>query len=358
MTVADLPPGDLPLRLQVASLGKASVGVLVVDAQCRAVYLNDSAAAALAQPSSDLLGRCAIDLLPLEQRPRAWANFERALGGAPVLQAATQLQRADGAWLEVGYVLLPLVPKEGARWVLCLAARLNATDAERPPAARLLARLARERALRELLVSELHHRLKNTLQGVSGLLRAQLGAHPALREVLEDAIGRIGTAANVHGLVADQPEVSLAALVREVAEAVAEQRPEAAVRGEVGALDGVRVHEDELVPLGLCLNELVVNALKHGHGEAWLTGRWEGGEAIIEISNAGALPPQFCLTRGLGLGRGLRLVRSLLPRVGAHLAVTAEPGTNRVSARLVLSAPVVLAPSYRRGGQPRPDAVD
>ena len=48
-------------------------------------------------------------------------------------------------------------------------------------------RLLHAQRQRDLLIREVHHRIKNNLQGVTGLLRQHVGEHPELRDVIERA---------------------------------------------------------------------------------------------------------------------------------------------------------------------------
>jgi two-component sensor histidine kinase len=107
-----------------------------------------------------------------------------------------------------------------------------------------------------------------------------------------------------------------------------------------------RIADEESVPLALIVNELLTNAIKHSERPA------EGLPVPIRIAcgcndehiavtlvNAGTLPPGFDFAAGAGLGTGLTLLRSLLPRSGAALSFAC--GGGRVETRLTLSVPVV-----------------
>ena len=75
---------------------------------------------------------------------------------------------------------------------------------------------------RDLLVREVHHRLKNNLQGVSGLLNRQASLHPEAARWLEAAASQLQAMAQVYGLQTQAGTApSLIGLVRSLAQSVA-----------------------------------------------------------------------------------------------------------------------------------------
>jgi two-component sensor histidine kinase len=101
--------------------------------------------------------------------------------------------------------------------------------------------------------------------------------------------------------------------------------------------------ERESVPMALVLNELVFNAVKHGGSEGNPSVRIvvsaEDDAARVRIVNAGNLPADFDYASQRGAGAGLGLVRSLLPRAGATLAI--RNCVDGVEAVLRLQPPVI-----------------
>jgi hypothetical protein len=99
--------------------------------------------------------------------------------------------------------------------------------------------------------------------------------------------------------------------------------------------------EAESIPIALTVNELLTNAVKHSIAEHGLHVACTlvcGDDAVrITIANRARLPPGFSLARFPGGVSGLGLVRSLLPRRSAQLAI--EQQGDEVVATVSLAPP-------------------
>jgi PAS domain S-box-containing protein len=207
-------------------------------------------------------------------------------------------------------------------------------------------RLAQAERQRETLVREAHHRIKNSLQGVVGLLRRCAGQHPALAQALTGAISQVRSIAVIHELQGSQAgaPVQLGEFLRMIAgsiEGLFDARVKLDVR-DIGAFE-LRLADSEAVPLAIVLNELLMNAVKYRRCDrdesvdVELSSR--DGSALIVISNCGELPPGFDFAARRGLGQGLELLAALLPTEHATLDYRQLPG--RVQTRLSLRPPII-----------------
>ena len=206
-------------------------------------------------------------------------------------------------------------------------------------------RRQREQAHRDALVREVHHRIKNNLQGVTGLLHNLGQRHPSLNEPLAEVAGQVRSIAVLHGLHGRRraDNVRLCELVQEVAAGVGslwgvaiavQAAPNAGARGP-----SCRIQPAEAVPLALIVHELILNAVKHGgrqHQDVQVAVRVDAQrqEVCLTISNPGRWPADPSDAQV-----GLELVATLMPRAGAALAL--EQAGERAVARLRLWAPVL-----------------
>jgi two-component sensor histidine kinase len=99
-------------------------------------------------------------------------------------------------------------------------------------------------------------------------------------------------------------------------------------------LDEVRLPVTRSIPCGLALNELVMNAVKHGfrpvpgravEGRLRVSLRSMGGEAVLEVEDNGpGLPPDFAVEASPTLG--MTLVASLVKQLSGELTAQNTPG--------------------------------
>jgi PAS domain S-box-containing protein len=197
---------------------------------------------------------------------------------------------------------------------------------------------------RDILVREVHHRIKNNLQGVAGLLQHMAHAKPELANNLNEIAGQIQAIAQVHGL---QIRATGTLPVLGVAQGIFQNLAtmfgvEVRFEPPPPALWRWGLPENEAVPLALVINELGTNAIKYrgsrDQGIAVRVGaRPEGVE--LRLENPGQLKAGFDLSRIASSVSGLGLVKALLPRRGAKLAIEQHGGT--VVTRLELLPPAI-----------------
>ncbi|MCW9057880.1 MAG: PAS domain S-box protein [Gammaproteobacteria bacterium] len=323
-----------------ALLDHAVDAMLLADFEGNLIDANRMAEQLLGYSRAELHGMHASRLPPEEEMPRLRQVFEQLAESGSTL-VTHQVIRKDGSRITCEVAATAI--HYGDQAVIQGIFR-DITARER----RMRERLAQEQTHRDTLVREVHHRIKNNLQGVVGLLREQASAHPELEEAIAAAIGQVQSIALVHGLhgQGDDLQVRLCDMVQAITR-TASTLTRASVQPllELDMPQPVQVRTEEAVPLALVLHELIQNAVKHGAGvgaDSPVTVRlYQTDQAAeVEVVGAGRLALDFDFAAGQGLGTGLGLVRSLLPHQGARL--TFEQAGDTVRARLCLQAPVIL----------------
>lgn len=220
-------------------------------------------------------------------------------------------------------------------------------------------RIRHERAQVQTLVREVHHRIKNHLQGVVGLLDEHASRFPAAASLLTMAIMQIRSIALAHGLQGQgaDAEMHLCEIVPAVAQSVSTSlNTAAAIETRIDMDWSLRIADADTVPLALIFNELLVNCLKHrppdsGNQPVRLHLHERQGIGRVILTCPGArLPKSFDFEQGVGLGIGLELVKSLMPREGVTLAFRND--TDGVYCEMTLQAPVVLRGTRVPGNTP------
>ena len=208
------------------------------------------------------------------------------------------------------------------------------------------ARLEAAIAQREMLVREVHHRIKNNLQGVAGLLQ-QIGERkPEVAAAIDEVVGQVQAIAQVYGLQvgADGP-LAIVSVLEAITGSVQRTfgRPiECRVAGRDAS--AWSLPEVEAIPIALTLNELLTNAVKHspngsGDGAIGCVLDCDDDRVRVAISNRARLPAGFSLARIPNGVSGLGLVRALLPKKSASLSI--EQSADEVVATVTLRPPGV-----------------
>jgi PAS domain S-box-containing protein len=204
-------------------------------------------------------------------------------------------------------------------------------------------KLAEELVLRDLLVREVHHRIKNNLHTANMLLTSFAESHPEVEEFLNQAAMQVQSIAVVHGLQSklSSEHLNLYSLICEI---TLESQTLWNKEVTLEILDSwwsCEIIGSEATPLALIINELITNAIKHSqHGNEiriQLSGEHEAGRVYLEICNIGTLPNGFTVNATEYFNTGLQLITALLPRSGANLSWSTSK--EMVITKLMLESP-------------------
>lgn len=309
--------------------------------------------------ASEVLGRTLGELGALEAGATDAAEWIRTLGGVAVTGKPIRYEKAGDSsrrWME-GFAFSPRygqvaimfqdvsdrkkVERELERYRLMLEEMVAGRTAE-------LEASLREK---ELLLREIHHRVKNNLQVVASLLSLQEGAvtDPAAAEALAESRNRIATIGLVHERLyssADLSRIDLAEYVRMLFLSLVQSYGVDSERVRLDtAIEADSMDISVAIPWALILNELLVNAIKHawpggGPGHIEVAMRPAGGQWLLRVRDDGRGFPQGFDIRKLS-SLGLRIVQLLAEQAGG--SVRAE---NREGAEITVDFPAsgIVAP--------------
>ncbi len=149
---------------------------------------------------------------------------------------------------------------------------------------------------REMLVKEVHHRIKNNLQGVAGLLQQTAARRPEVAALISEAVGQVQAIAQVHGL---QVGVSGPLRILPLVEAITASVQRTFGRPISVSVQGTPAHrfalpEAESIPIALTVNELLTNAIKHSApGDIHCVLHFDEARLVIQILSPGQLQARF-----------------------------------------------------------------
>lgn len=203
------------------------------------------------------------------------------------------------------------------------------------------ARLATAADQQELLMQEIHHRVKNNLQIVASLLNLQASRirQPEARAEFQSARDRVRALATLHRHLYAHGEVHtinmrefLIELCGQLFQAMGEKAGER-LRLEIEAPE-LKMSSDQAVPLALIVTEAVSNAVKYafpggrrGAISVHLTA--DADHADLEIHDDGVGIPAGRVETEAGTrdGIGIQLIRGFARQLGATLEVEEGNGT-------------------------------
>ncbi len=192
---------------------------------------------------------------------------------------------------------------------------------------------------KEVMLKEIHHRVRNNLQVVSSLLRLQSAdlENEAVREVFANSQRRIASMALIHEALYNSSDLAridfepyVTALVANLVDSfgAGTARIDMQVRVQAAPLS-----LDRALPMGLIVSELVSNALRHAFADRSagriaieLTDASQGDGFTLSVSDDGVgLPASVDAWESPGLG--LRLVEALAGQLRARLHIDRARGT-------------------------------
>jgi two-component sensor histidine kinase len=200
---------------------------------------------------------------------------------------------------------------------------------------------------KEQLLRELHHRVKNNMQIIVSMLRLQT-AHeesPRLLAIVRDSQNRINAMALVHEMLYNTSDFVFTRLSEYVdflstSLFMSYAPPQHQIELELLIDDEIFFEIDHMIPLGLILNEMLSNSLKHafknGKGKIRIEASLdeEGWCTINYEDNGSGLSPDFSLEKAESFG--MQLIMMLADQIDGRIGFQSNSGGHPVGLKYVL----------------------
>jgi PAS domain S-box-containing protein len=241
-----------------------------------------------------------------------------------------RVRHADGSWR---WHITNAVPIKDAAGTVIGGEGIARDITERKQAEE---EIKQQLAEKGILLKEVHHRIKNNIASIGGLISLHLQSitNPEAVAVLQDAIGRVNSMRLLYDkllLSEDYKDISVKNYLNELIATIIAIFPDhAKIKFEKRIAD-FQLDPKRLFPLGSIINELLTNIMKH----AFING--DAGSIKISLTNVGGHVKLTIQDNGIGLpegfdidktkGFGLMLVKMLSQQLDGNFSIKKHAGT-------------------------------
>ncbi|MEM9554463.1 MAG: histidine kinase dimerization/phosphoacceptor domain -containing protein [Acidobacteriota bacterium] len=326
------PPHDPEAWDDLDAVIETMTGALIlVDPARRIRRVNRAALELLGYSADELIGED-LDAVCPESEPVNTGSLIQLSTSGRVRNVERVFRHRDGRDLPVLFSGSTLHDGEGrVRAFVCVATDIG-------PAKQLEAQLRDSLRQKDLLLREVHHRVKNNLQVISSLLDLQSDQidDPRHLELLRDSRHRIRSMALIHEQLYrhdNLAEVRLSAYLEDLASHLFRSFGVAAGRIVLRCrLEPLTLDLDRSVACGLILNELVSNSLEHAFADdsggtvEIVLRRLDDGAVRLEVRDDGS---GFDPTAPRPHSMGLELVTMMASQLQGTLDTKSDPVSER-----------------------------
>ena len=309
---------------ELAIFDAVPLGLAVLDADLCVVFWNQCLENWTGVPREKALACRMADLAPVWNEPQFPERISQVLQGGPPVVFSPQLHAGMIPGNRIYHVKVSALPHGPQTWLALVSVEDVTTLSQRIDQLRKLQRQS------DLLLREIHHRVKNNLNLISGLIGLQAIQSPAETAKTLDALqGRILAISQVHDvlyrtedLVMGQAADYLGPLAK-LLDTNLSHPDHHVLRLDLDS--GLVFDLETTIHLGLIQTELMTNALKYGLSSG------DGG--VLEVSlraldaqtaqytvshSGNTLPTNFDPARSKGLG--MQLLRAYCSQLNAELS--------------------------------------
>lgn len=255
-----------------------------VDAEGRLTFINQAAKQLYGYEPEEMIGRHFSELVTPEQTQKGQEILERIIAGESIFHCEAECIRKDGTifWVSCNAIALR---DEFGNVLGTTGTSIDISDRKR-----IEEQLKASLQEKEALLKEVHHRVKNNLQVISSLLDLQ--SQQIQDSIAVDAFrgsrNRIKSIALIHEKLYQSKNlarVGLADYIHTLTTYLLHTYPinPSNITLQL-SISNILLNIDKVIPLGLIINELVSNALKHGFPGNTKGTIWIEASSTSEIS--------------------------------------------------------------------------
>lgn len=299
------------------------------DEDGRHVFLNRTYEERFGVSLPEWKGKTDFELWPRDIAETFWKNDRIVLAGGGTLAVEEETPEPDGTrtnWLNIKFTFSDPTGKK-------FVGGIGIDITERKRAEEKIQALLAEK---ELLIKEVHHRIKNNMAALTSILSLQgkMSSDPATEKALNDVKSRMQSMALLYERLYRSDNVRempignyLPDMINEIA-SMFHSRPEVAIEKHI---DNFILDAKTMSVLGLIVNELMTNAMKHAFegrdsGNIIVAAAQQDGHASLIIEDNGiGIPESVDIDNSPSFG--LRLVGILIRQLDGTITIARKGGT-------------------------------
>ncbi len=296
----------------------------------RYIYVNKAFASGVGKPVEQIIDKFIWDVFSKEEADHRFSALAGVFktGEAKVIEVRVPRNERDFFYITT----ITPIKNDAGEVIMCICSSKNIT--ERKETEDRIKTLLQEK---EILLKEVHHRIKNNMNTISGLLfiQSRMQKNPEAAQALQDAQSRV----NSMGLLYDKLYQSsgfdripvreyLSTLINEICNIF----PNGQTIKVVTNIDNFILDVKKLFPLGIIINEIITNAMKYAYnniteGLIETSLSLEGNNAVLTISDNGPGLYEKTDADHTSATFGLKLIDSLAKQIGGKSRFERDKGT-------------------------------
>ncbi|TVQ10513.1 MAG: PAS domain S-box protein [Balneolaceae bacterium] len=295
---------------QRALIQASPLAIITVDEKGKVYSSNVAATSLFGWEESEMAGR-ALPMIHRQSKKEHTRLQEKILSGHGISSGELKGVRKDGTQVDISVSMAPIM---NANNDVVAFIEIISDITEQKRSEKMIKDSLHEK---EVLLKEIHHRVKNNMAIISGLLhlKADLVESEDTRILLHESSNRIRSMAMIHEMLYQNEtfaSIDFGSYIKSLVETIDDfyNQEQSNVSIEI---DSANIYLDinDAVPCGLILNELITNAYKHafnGKKKGWIKVSFirKGNEFVLTVKDNGkGLPHQLNLENANSLGMNL-----------------------------------------------------
>ncbi|OPY25069.1 MAG: sensory histidine kinase AtoS [Methanobacterium sp. PtaU1.Bin242] len=280
----------------------------------------------------EVLGKSISILIPPDCPDELYRFLDKISKGEHVKHYETKRMRKDGRIIDISLTISPTLNADGDV--------IGASTIARDITQKKITEEALKKSLKdkEMLIKEIHHRVKNNLMIITSLLslQSQYINDQESRTIFQESENRARSMAMIHEKLYQSGEgktINFTEYIRSLGMELYRTYAlnPSLIKLEM-ELDDAWLDVDTAIPMGLIFNELITNCLKHAFpdertGKIWINFKKTDEGYVLMVADDGVgLPEDFDLERSDSFG--LKLVNILTKQVEGQLQLDTSKGTS------------------------------